>query len=120
MTRESIGQVNLPGLDSAAPKLGPTGRPLRTFAGPPCAQKARTGAHHRPVQPEGRRRQDDEQINLGATFAEYGRRVLAIDFDPQGALSAGLGVPTHDVTTIYDLLLSRTRDPCRGHPDDRR
>ena len=44
-------------------------------------------------------------INLGATLAEYGRRVLAVDFDPQGALSAGLGVPTHDVPTIYELLL---------------
>ena len=46
-------------------------------------------------------------INLGATLAEDGRRVLAVDFDPQGALSAGLGVQTHDVPTIYDLLLSR-------------
>jgi chromosome partitioning protein len=45
------------------------------------------------------------------TLAEYGRRVLAVDFDPQGALSAGLGVPTHDVPTIYDLLLSRGIDP---------
>jgi len=50
-------------------------------------------------------------INLGAAFAEYGRRVLAIDFDPQGALSAGLGVQMHDVVTIYDLLLGTVRDP---------
>jgi chromosome partitioning protein len=50
-------------------------------------------------------------INLGAAFAEYGRKVLAIDFDPQGALSAGLGVPTHDVITIYDLLIGTVRDP---------
>jgi chromosome partitioning protein len=50
-------------------------------------------------------------INLGAALAEYGRRVLAIDFDPQGALSAGLGVPTHDVITIYDLLIGTVRDP---------
>jgi len=49
-------------------------------------------------------------INLGATLAEYGRKVLAIDFDPQGALSAGLGAQTHDVTTIYDLLLNRNAD----------
>ncbi|MCY7290133.1 MAG: AAA family ATPase, partial [Cryobacterium sp.] len=48
---------------------------------------------------------------LGAALAGYGRRVLAIDFDPQGALSAGLGVPTHDVTTIYDLLLSGSVSP---------
>ncbi|WP_442062156.1 ParA family protein, partial [Rhizobium johnstonii] len=50
-------------------------------------------------------------ISLGAALAEDGRRVLAVDFDPQGALSAGLWVPTHDVTTIYDLLLSRTLNP---------
>ncbi|WP_210505167.1 ParA family protein [Naasia sp. SYSU D00057] len=50
-------------------------------------------------------------INLGAALAEYGRRVLAIDFDPQGALSAGLGVQMHDVVTIYDLLLGTVRDP---------
>src|SRR5690606_9460746 len=50
-------------------------------------------------------------INLGASLAEYGRRVLCVDFDPQGALSAGLGVPTHDVPNIYDLLLGAAKDP---------
>src|SRR5690606_6125856 len=50
-------------------------------------------------------------INLAAALARYGRRVLAVDFDPQGALSAGLGIPTHDVPTIYDLLLDTKRDP---------
>jgi len=49
-------------------------------------------------------------INVGAALAEYGRKVLAIDFDPQGALSAGLGVPTHDVPTIYDLLSGGSKD----------
>jgi len=36
---------------------------------------------------------------------------LLIDFDPQGALSAGLGINAHDTTTIYDLMLDRTIDP---------
>ena len=49
-------------------------------------------------------------INLGASLASYGRRVLAVDFDPQGALSAGLGVDTHDATTIYELLLGSSKD----------
>src|SRR3712207_5477824 len=30
-------------------------------------------------------------INLGAALVEFGRRVLLIDLDPQGALSVGLG-----------------------------
>jgi chromosome partitioning protein len=36
-------------------------------------------------------------INLGAALAEYGRKVLLVDFDPQGSLSVGLGLnPTRD------------------------
>ncbi|WP_187976582.1 ParA family protein [Mycetocola sp. JXN-3] len=50
-------------------------------------------------------------ISMGAALAAYGRRVLAVDFDPQGALSAGLGVVAHDTPTIYDLLLGHTKDP---------
>jgi chromosome partitioning protein len=45
-------------------------------------------------------------INLGAALAEYGRRVLLVDFDPQGALSVGLGVNPHNLDmSIYNLLL---------------
>ncbi|WP_067539521.1 ParA family protein [Nocardia crassostreae] len=44
-------------------------------------------------------------INLGAALAESGQRVLLVDLDPQGALSAGLGVPPNDLTaTVYDLF----------------
>ena len=47
-------------------------------------------------------------INLGAALAEYGRRVLLVDFDPQGALSVGLGVQPHELDrTIYNLLMER-------------
>lgn len=45
-------------------------------------------------------------INLGAALAEYGRRVLIVDFDPQGAASVGLGINALDLdTTVYNLLL---------------
>ncbi len=47
-------------------------------------------------------------INLGASLAEYGRRVLLVDFDPQGALSVGLGVQPHRLErTIYNLIMER-------------
>jgi chromosome partitioning protein len=47
-------------------------------------------------------------INLGAALAEVGRRVLLVDFDPQGALSAGLGVQPHQLDrTSYNLLMER-------------
>lgn len=50
-------------------------------------------------------------INLGAALAEYGRRVLLVDFDPQGALSVGLGVRSQDLdVTIYNLLVERGHD----------
>ena len=47
-------------------------------------------------------------INLGAALAEFGRRVLLVDFDPQGALSVGLGIAPHDLeVTVYNLLVDR-------------
>jgi chromosome partitioning protein len=47
-------------------------------------------------------------INLGASLAELGRRVLLVDFDPQGALSVGLGVHPHQLDrTAYNLLMDR-------------
>ena len=45
-------------------------------------------------------------INLGAALAEYGRKVLLVDLDPQGALSAGLGVPHHELAhTVHNLMI---------------
>ena len=47
-------------------------------------------------------------INLGAALAEFDRRVLLVDFDPQGALSVGLGVQPHQLDrTAYNLIMER-------------
>ena len=45
-------------------------------------------------------------INLGAALAEYGRKVLLVDLDPQGALSAGRGVPHYELAhTVHNLMI---------------
>ena len=50
-------------------------------------------------------------INLGAALAEYGRSVLIVDFDPQGAASVGLGINALDMEqTIYTLLMNPKAD----------
>ncbi|MFV0427320.1 MAG: ParA family protein [Beutenbergiaceae bacterium] len=50
-------------------------------------------------------------INLGAALAQYGRRVLIVDLDPQGAASAGLGVNAHELdATIYTELMKPRPD----------
>ncbi|UFU04453.1 ParA family protein [Ruania suaedae] len=50
-------------------------------------------------------------INLGAALAEYGRKVLIVDFDPQGAASAGLGFNAHELDrTVYTEIMADKPD----------
>ena len=45
-------------------------------------------------------------INLSACLAEAGQRVLAVDFDPQGNTTSGLGLEKGNIdNTVYELLM---------------
>ncbi len=58
-------------------------------------------------------------VNIGAYMAEAGKKVLLVDFDPQGNLSSSLGI-TNTEKSVYEVLLGEiaAKDAVQSTPQE--
>ncbi|MDH2454883.1 ParA family protein [Corynebacterium bovis] len=88
------------------PAVGLTGRPVRDIPVPEPLDQHGPATIIAMCNQKGGVGKTTSTINMGAALAQFGRRVLLVDLDPQGALSAGLGIPHEELdVTVYNLLI---------------
>lgn len=120
------GKLSLPGTVSVKPADEAVNRPVGSMKDMPTdllGRKYETFPAPKPLDHHGPARiiamcnqkggvgKTTSSINIGGALSQYGRRVLIVDFDPQGAASVGLGINANTVdATIYNALFDSSMD----------
>ncbi len=95
--------------DKPEEELGLTGRPMRPLPDPEPLSSHGPATIIAMCNQKGGVGKTTSTINMGAALAGFGRKVLLVDLDPQGALSAGLGISHEELdVTVHNLLVDNS------------